>query len=158
MKFRLFAAVAILAAAALPAQAKELMPEVTAQRYCMLRDAGVNHNRAWQRATEYGTSKVYRGGDKVISVRAGSAGREDVWLTHHRIKQLCGDQANKGQTIPRTRFNTPPQRPVPVRVVPSEQQLKAQRLAVIAQQRQACSQMVSSAPRAERLKVMMSGC
>ena len=158
MKFQLFAAVVLLAATAAPAQAKELDPEVTAQRYCMLRDAGVNHNRAWQRATEYGTSKVYRGGDKVISVRSGSAGREDVWLTHHRIKQLCGDQANKGQTIPRTRFNTPPQRPVPVRIVHSEQQLKAQRLAVIAQQRQACSQVVSNAPRAERLKVMMSGC
>ena len=101
MKFRLFAAALLLAAAASPAQAKELDPEVTAQRYCMLRDAGVNHNRAWQRATEYGTSKVYRGGDKVISVRSGSAGREDVWLTHHRIKQLCGDQANQGQTTPR---------------------------------------------------------
>ena len=158
MKFQLFAAVVLLAATAAPAQAKELDPEVTAQRYCMLRDAGVNHNRAWQRATEYGTSKVYRGGDKVISVRAGSAGREDVWLTHHRIKQLCGDQANKGQTTPRTRFNTPPQRPVPVRIVPSEKQLKAQRLAVITQKRNACSQVVSSAPRAERLKVLMSGC
>ena len=158
MKFTLFAAVVLVAAAASPAQAQELDPEVTAQRYCMLRDAGVNHNRAWQRATEYGTSKVYRGGDKVISVRAGSAGREDVWLTHHRIKQLCGDQANKGQTTPRTRLNTPPQRPVPVQIVPSEKQLKAQRLAVVTQQRKACSQVVSSAPRAERLKIMMSGC
>ena len=160
-----FIAAAVLLTTAAPAIARphytdpgmQIAPASAGRAYCGKRAQGKSHNTALNEAIRQNTTRAF-GGQQHISSSPGRAGRADEIQFASLVGQWC-PKADNLDWIDRMSGYRPRLRTSAINAPQAGQRLTyATPLPTVSEKRADCSAKVSAAPRADRLRVLMSEC